>query len=451
MDILPLLELAQKAEKSRDRRLYTIFTDFNNAFSSVSRPKLFAVLREYNVPERFVAFLQRSHAQQKLRVRVAGCTHSEYIVPDLGVMQGDTLAPYLFILIIDQILRGINPCKGALVDSASGLKLPALAYADDVALLANSENDAQELLTAFEKRANSFGLTLNTAVGKTEVMVFAPEHERDHIHTDIHCLAGAVGRANKYRYLGYHVDAAANDSWARDFALRERNAWIMARKHGRIWTSHVSATAKKRLFQQLILPLLLYGAAAYPQTLQALRRVHVACNKLLRFCLRVRIHWDDPELHVPVCDLYSDFPCAPVQAAISLIEQWGHWVRLGHRSARGHSRMMPPVVGVLTGELSDRRCRGKTWPPSRSLATIMGPTVCVDWIQEAPAASPVVWKRFVAQRQLEYAHQFVDDVVRPFSLFSDAVFRDWPATIAAWFNRKARNQVHGRARKRPQR
>jgi hypothetical protein len=47
-------------------------------------------------------------------------------------------------------------------------RLPALAYSDDVVLLANNTKDAQKLLSIFETVAHSLGMKLNLGAGKTE-------------------------------------------------------------------------------------------------------------------------------------------------------------------------------------------------------------------------------------------------------------------------------------------
>ena len=54
-----------------------------------------------------------------------------------GVKQGDPLSPVLFNIVMDQLLESLNESNlGVILD---GMKLPALAYADDLALMATSD------------------------------------------------------------------------------------------------------------------------------------------------------------------------------------------------------------------------------------------------------------------------------------------------------------------------
>ena len=55
-----------------------------------------------------------------------------------GVKQGDPLSPVLFNIVMDQLLESLNESNlGVILD---GMKLPALAYADDLALMATSDS-----------------------------------------------------------------------------------------------------------------------------------------------------------------------------------------------------------------------------------------------------------------------------------------------------------------------
>ena len=95
-----------------------------------------------------------------------------------GVLHGDTLAPYLFIICQDYVLRtSINKMKD------NGFKLakersrwyPAqtitdVDYADDIALQANTPAQAENLPQSLERTAACIGLHVNA--DKTEYMSF---------------------------------------------------------------------------------------------------------------------------------------------------------------------------------------------------------------------------------------------------------------------------------------
>ena len=95
-----------------------------------------------------------------------------------GVQQGDTLAPYLFIICLDYVLRtSIDKIKenGFKLTKERSRRYPAKTitdadYADDIALLANALTQAENLLHSLERAAAGIGLHVNAH--KTEYMCF---------------------------------------------------------------------------------------------------------------------------------------------------------------------------------------------------------------------------------------------------------------------------------------
>ena len=95
-----------------------------------------------------------------------------------GVLQGDTLAPYLFIISLDYVLRTSidkireNDCE---MTKKRSRRYPAKIitdadYADDIAILANTPNQAETQLYSLERAAAGIGLHVNAH--KTEYMCY---------------------------------------------------------------------------------------------------------------------------------------------------------------------------------------------------------------------------------------------------------------------------------------
>ena len=95
-----------------------------------------------------------------------------------GVLQGDTLAPYLFIICLDYVLRtSINKMKDNSFKLAKkrSRRCPAQTiidadYVDDVAFLANTPAQAETRLHSLERAAAGIGLHVNAH--KMEYMCF---------------------------------------------------------------------------------------------------------------------------------------------------------------------------------------------------------------------------------------------------------------------------------------
>ncbi|CAH1257030.1 Hypp1771 [Branchiostoma lanceolatum] len=80
------------------------FVDFRKAFDSIHRGKLMNILQAYGVPEKLVTAIGATYSQTWAKVRTPdGDTETFQILA--GVLQGDTLAPFLFVVALDYALR----------------------------------------------------------------------------------------------------------------------------------------------------------------------------------------------------------------------------------------------------------------------------------------------------------------------------------------------------------
>ena len=87
-----------------------------------------------------------------------------------GVMQGHTLAPFLFIIVLDYALRGaLVGCEEQLGFTISPRRsktqstdtLTDLDFADDIALLSDKIEQAQITLPRVQRECQKVGLTLS--------------------------------------------------------------------------------------------------------------------------------------------------------------------------------------------------------------------------------------------------------------------------------------------------
>ena len=123
------------------------------------------ILLAYGLPKETVAAIMILYKNTKVKVR----SPDEYFDIVAGVVQGDTLAPYLFIICLDYVLRtSIDKIRenGFELTKKRSKRYPAKTitdadYADDLALLANTPNQAETLLHSLERAAAGIGLHVN--------------------------------------------------------------------------------------------------------------------------------------------------------------------------------------------------------------------------------------------------------------------------------------------------
>ena len=122
-----------------------LFVDFTRAFDSIHRGKMEQILLAYSLPKETVAAIMILCRNTKVKVRSPnGDTDCFDILA--GVLQGDTPAPYLFIICLDYVLRtSTDKIKenGFKLTKERSRRYPSktitdAVYADDITLLANT-------------------------------------------------------------------------------------------------------------------------------------------------------------------------------------------------------------------------------------------------------------------------------------------------------------------------
>ena len=165
---------------------------------------------EYGLPKETVAAITILYRNTKVKVRsLDGDT--EYFDSVAGVLQGDTLAPYLFIICVDYMLTtSIDKIRenGFELTKKRSIRYPAKTitdadYADDIAILANTPNQAETLLHSLERAAAGIGLHVNAH--KTEYMCYNQTG-------DISTLEGtSLKLVDKFTYRGSSVSLIEKD------------------------------------------------------------------------------------------------------------------------------------------------------------------------------------------------------------------------------------------------
>ena len=143
--------------RAKNLQVTLLFVDFTKAFDFIHRGKMELILLAYGLPKEIVAAIMIYYKNTKVKVRsLDGDT--EYFDIVAGVLQGDSLAPYLFIICLDYVLRASidkNRENGLELTKKRSKRFPAKTitdadYADDLALLANTPNQAETLLHSLE-------------------------------------------------------------------------------------------------------------------------------------------------------------------------------------------------------------------------------------------------------------------------------------------------------------
>ena len=237
------------------------------------------ILLAYGIPKETVAAITILYRNTKVKVRSPD-GDTEYFDIVAGVLQGDTLAPYLFIICLDYVLRtSIDKIKenGFELTKKRSRRYPATTitdadYADDIAILANTPDQAETLLHSLERAAASIGLYVNAH--KTEYMCYKQTG-------DISTLEGTpLKLVDKFTYLRSSVE-----STEKDIETRLTKAWTAINRLSIIWKSDLTDKMKRSFFQAAVTSILLYGCTTWTLTKRLEKKLDGNYTRMLRAIL----------------------------------------------------------------------------------------------------------------------------------------------------------------------
>ena len=252
-----------------------LFVDFTKAFDSIHRRKMEQILLAYGLPKETVVAITILCRNSKVKMRSPD-RDREYFNTVSGVLQGDTLAPYHFIICLDYVLRTsidkIRENGFELRKKRSrrylGKKITDADYADDIAILANTPNQAETLLHSLERAAAGIGLHVNAH--KTEYMCYN--------HTgDISTLDGtSLKLVDKFIYLGSSVSSSE-----KDINTRLTKAGRAIDRLSIIWKSDLIDKMKRNFFQAVVASILLYGCTTWTLTKRLEKKIDGNYTRML--------------------------------------------------------------------------------------------------------------------------------------------------------------------------
>ena len=165
--------------KTKKKKLFCAFVDFEKAFDTVWREALWYKLLLSKISGKMFNVILNMYKNVKSCVTYNNCK-SDYFSCDIGVRQGENLSPFLFAIFLNDLqdflesnnINGLETLSESFEEHIDiFLKLFVLLYADDTALMAESASDLQNMLDKFGQYCEDWNSKVN--VNKTKIMIFS--------------------------------------------------------------------------------------------------------------------------------------------------------------------------------------------------------------------------------------------------------------------------------------
>ena len=315
----------------------------------------------------------------------------------VGVKQGDTLAPVLFLIFLQAALHAATDNWGTEISSfmsredgtVAGRRFNAKGtpfeffyslFADDGAFLFNSRQDMQAGAEMLFQQLRKFGLTMHVGQGgrksKTEAMLIAGNGSED--TSDFQAGGGCIHFVDEFRYLGSIIHKDLDDAHDVKARIAQAGAAFGSLRRCFFSAKHVPIAHKRTAFTGLILAILLYGCESWALTKAGEMRLERFFRQCCRAMCRVN-RWHTREHHISQQALERRLGLLPLKVYLRR-RQLG-WA--GHVARMSHERLPRKFLSAWVPKSRPRGRPRMTWGHNlqRALREINVPVK--EWMKAA--------------------------------------------------------------------
>ena len=234
--------------------VYIGFVDFEKAFDRVSHDRLIEILEGVGIDQADIIIISNLYWNQQATVKINGESTRSFEVKR-GVRQGCVLSPILYNIYSEIMMRDVlNSDIGIKVN---GEIISSCRYADDTALLAESEVGLQRVIDKLDRVGINYGLRINTK--KTKVMVMSKAKVGPKINITIR--GEALQQVSDFSYLGSLISSDGRcEKEVKKRIVLAKQAFVNLKE---FFKSGVNLSLKKRLLECYVWSVVLYGSETW--------------------------------------------------------------------------------------------------------------------------------------------------------------------------------------------
>lgn len=252
---------------------WRLFVDFKAAYDRTYRSSVYEAMADAKIPPKLISLTRMTMRHSKCQIRANGELSKPLEIRN-GLRQGDALAPILFNLVLDKVVKRANIYGSGTIINKS---LQIMAYADDVIIVGRSRQAIEVAYTALRGEARGAGLEIN--VEKTKLMIVERTRRQ---HPTFYDIAGEnIEVVNAFPYLGSIMTREANETEEVKRRILAGNRTYYALR-SLVRSNLLTRTTKKHIYKTLIRPVVTYGSEAWTLNKAAAERIDRFERKVLR-------------------------------------------------------------------------------------------------------------------------------------------------------------------------
>lgn len=245
----------------KNKELYIACLDLKAAFDMVPRRFIWEALERLDVSVKLRRVIKGINTETIGLVRLNGQKSTEFKM-ERGIKQGDSLSPLLFIIYMDSINE---LCKNETRNTGLGylnlnpVMTQDLLYADDIVVIATSEEQLQRKITVWKNKLKDRGMQVN--VDKSKVMKLARGNQGR--EGQIQIDETQLQNVGELEYLGVILSSDGRvDKEVRNRISKANKVYYQI-NNTLVGKKELSKKAKIQLYKTIYVPTILYGAETW--------------------------------------------------------------------------------------------------------------------------------------------------------------------------------------------
>lgn len=336
-DAIGVMRMLIERSLEHDNDVYVCFVDFEKAFDRVDWGKLLKLMTEIGVDWKDRRAIANLYMKQEVMVKVDG-EMSEAGIIGRGVRQGCLMSPMLFSLYAEVMM---NEC---LENAGNGIKVGGqrvqdVRFADDQAMVDNTEEGLQSTMNALNDTAKKYGMKIN--IRKTKVMKINRSGGSD---ITIKVEGQKIEQVKKFQYLGAWI----TDDGRCEVEIKARIAMakLAFSKKKVLLTRSLSRELKKKIIKTVIWSTALYASETWTLRKDDMKRIEAMEMWIWR--RMEKVPWTAKKTNKEILQMVAE----ERQLLNTIVSRKKKW--LGH-VLRGDSLLKL----VIEGRMEGKRPRGR--------------------------------------------------------------------------------------------